>query len=98
MHTAFASLYQSDFRLSDSQQRLLNLAQRYVDETQAYDRTVCTGPVRHDGIMPVTRHEFALVNRNARQTMERLCTEHPEFSAQQIRRAAARVGSQGRAA
>lgn len=97
MNTAFASHYQCEYRPSDSEKRLMAIAQQYASETEAYDRTVCTGPILHDGIMPVTRREFALVNRNARQTMDRLCTEHPEFSCQQIRRAACRVDVRGRA-
>ncbi|MBB6153695.1 hypothetical protein HDC30_000889 [Pseudomonas sp. JAI115] len=98
MPTAYASLYQSDFRLSESQQRLLDLAQRYVDETEAYDRTVCTGPIRRDGIMPVTRHEFALVNLNARLAMDRICAAHPEFNRQEILRAVSRIDNRGTAA
>jgi hypothetical protein len=95
MNTAFASYYQCEYRLSDSEKRLLAIAQQYASETEAYDRTVCTGPILHDGIMPVTRHQFALVNRNARQTMDRLCIENPEFSQQQIRRAAYQVDCRG---
>lgn len=96
MNTAFACHYQCEYRLSDSEKRLQAIAQQYASETEAYDRTVCTGPILHDGIMPVTRREFALVNRNARQTMDRLCAEHPEFSHQQIRRAVSRADSRGR--
>lgn len=95
MNTAFASHYLPENRLSDSDQRLQDIAQQYVSETEAYDRTVCTGPILHDGVMPATRHQFALVNRNARQTMDRLCIEHPEFSQQQIRRAAYQVDCRG---
>jgi hypothetical protein len=95
MNTAFANLYQCEVRLSDSEQRLLDLAQQYVTEVETYDRTVCTGPVLRDGIMPATRHEFALVNRNARQTMDRLCAEHPEFTRKQILRAVARIDNRG---
>ncbi|WP_122299289.1 hypothetical protein [Pseudomonas syringae] len=95
MTTAFASLFQCQFKLSESERRLLALAQQYVTETEAYDRTVCTGPIQRDGIMPASRHEFALVNRNAHQTMDRLCAENPDFTRQQLRRAAARVGDRG---
>ncbi|MEL7551944.1 hypothetical protein AAGV37_18885 [Pseudomonas protegens] len=96
MNTAFAHLYQCEYRFSDSQLRLLALAEQYVNETEAYDRTVCTGPVLRDGIMPATRHEFALVNRNARQVLEQINTQNPEFSVHQIRTAASRIDSRGR--
>ncbi|ANF87734.1 hypothetical protein A7J50_4379 [Pseudomonas antarctica] len=94
--SAFASLYQREFGLSESEHRLLALALQYIDETETYDRTVCTGPILHDGVMPATRHQFALANRNARQTMDRLCNANPEFSDQQIRRAVSRIDSLGR--
>lgn len=96
MNTAFAHLYQCEYRLSESQLRLLTLAEQYVNEAEAYDRTVCTGPVLRDGIMPATPHEFALVNRNACQLLERISAQNPEFSAHQIRAAAAHLDSRGK--
>ncbi len=52
--------------------RLLELAKEYCDRTEMYDRTVCTGPVRNGGILPVTSLEMSLVNANARAVMNEL--------------------------
>jgi hypothetical protein len=41
------------------------LAVEYHERCEAYDRTVCTGPIGRDGIIPVSHQELALVNRNA---------------------------------
>lgn len=41
------------------------LAREYNDRTEAYDRTVCTGPITHGEIRPMNHHELALINRNA---------------------------------
>jgi hypothetical protein len=44
---------------------LTALAQSYYERTEAYDLTVCTGQMGHDGIMPRDYRELALINRNA---------------------------------
>lgn len=95
MNTAFANLFQSDFTPSEAERRLLAAAEKYVVETEAYDRTVCTGPIKDGSIMPATPHEHRLVNRNALRAMDHLCSEHPEFTRQQIRREVARADIRG---
>jgi hypothetical protein len=45
--------------------RLLDLAREYYRRTEAYDRTVCTGPMTRDGIMPATYRERGLINHHA---------------------------------
>ncbi|WP_350614643.1 hypothetical protein [Pseudomonas sp. HY7a-MNA-CIBAN-0227] len=95
MNTAFANLYQSDFTPTESERRLSAAAEQYIAETEAYDRTVCTGPIKHGAIMPASSHEFVLVNRNAMRTMDRLCTQHPEFNRQQILREVSRADIRG---
>lgn len=42
------------------------LWRRYHEQCEAYDRTVCTGPIGRDGIMPATPTEHGLVLRHAR--------------------------------
>ena len=44
---------------------LRELAERYVSETEAYDRTVCTGPVIRGAIMPATHQQRAQISRHA---------------------------------
>lgn len=45
--------------------QLDELADEYHERCEAYDRTVCTGPVGRDGILPATNSELRLINRNA---------------------------------
>lgn len=50
-------------------------AKAYHEETEAYDRMVCTGPI-HDGmIMPMGPVEMGMIGRNARDTRERIFRE-----------------------
>ncbi len=51
------------------------LAERYHRETEAYDRTVCTGPPFHGSAMPATCHEHALINRYAHAKMREIMEE-----------------------
>ena len=95
MNTAFANLYQSDFTPTESERRLAAAAEQYVAETEAYDRTVCTGPILKGSIMPANSHERRLVNRNAMQAMDRIYTQHPEFTRQQILREVSRADIRG---
>ena len=95
MNTAFANLFQTDFTPTESVRRLSVAAEQYVAETEAYDRTVCTGPIKHGSIIPATPREHSLVNRNAMRAMGYLCTQHPELTRQQILRAISRVDLRG---
>ncbi|MGY2155772.1 hypothetical protein [Pseudomonas tolaasii] len=95
MNTAFANLYQSDFTPSEAERCLSAAAEQYVAGTEAYDRTVCTGPLVRGAIMPANSHERGLANRNAMSAMDHLCTQHPEFTKQQIQREVFRADSRG---
>ena len=64
-----------NFEITKRDQKLYELATRYHTETEAYDRTVCTGPVRDDSIMPATHREMALINRNAMAVRKRIAAE-----------------------
>jgi hypothetical protein len=64
-HTEGQALFQQEWQQSEQERKADELAQRYHDQTEAFDRTVCTGPILHGSIMPVTPHEMAQVNRNA---------------------------------
>ncbi|WP_167492548.1 hypothetical protein [Pseudomonas leptonychotis] len=87
----FHALYQCTFQPSERDQQLRSVAERYVQESEAYDRTVCTGPIRHGWVMPGTSHEHALISRNAQQLMDALCREHcGTFTRAEIRLAVAK--------
>lgn len=67
---------------------LRELAKRYHEETEAYDRGVCTGPVVRGSVMPANPREFRSINRNALSIRRRLLIEgqvrFPELSMQQL--------------
>ncbi|MYM70505.1 hypothetical protein GTP45_27385 [Pseudoduganella sp. FT55W] len=49
-----------------------DLAREYYERTEAYDRTVCTGPIRDGSIMPATAREQSLINRHATDLLREL--------------------------
>ena len=55
------------------------LCQYYVD-CETYDRTVCTGPINQDGIMPMNSHETGLIGKHARQLLDQIKHGNPEIS------------------
>ena len=57
--------WQQEWQPTERDNRLHELATRYHTECEAYDQTVCTGPIGQDGIMPANPNEMALINRNA---------------------------------
>ena len=67
--------FECEWTPTEKDNKLHELAQRYYTETEAYDRTVCTGPIIDGGIMPVTNYERGLINRNARQVFDRIAQE-----------------------
>jgi hypothetical protein len=91
----FTDLHMCDFTLTERDQQLQSIAEQYVRETEAYDRSVCTGPIRHGAILPVTAHQRALVIRNAQELMLSLCQRHPQFTRAEIRRAVHDLDRQG---
>lgn len=80
----FTDLHMCHFTLTERDQLLQSIAEQYVRETEAYDRTVCTGPIRHFGIVITTRQQRALVNRYAQELMTSLCQRHPQFTRREI--------------
>lgn len=67
--------YLNEWQPSECDNRLQELATRYHTECETYDRTVCTGRMGQDGIMPANPHEMALINRNAHAVRKRLTEE-----------------------
>lgn len=57
------------------EKHLRKLAREYHERTEAYDRTVCTGPIVRGGIMPATPEQHALINRHARTVHDELAVE-----------------------
>lgn len=84
--------YEQEWRPTEQERKAAELAERYHRETETYDRTVCTGPIRDGSVMPIGPHELALVNRNAIKVRERIMAEAAAagISAEDIRRAIGR--------
>ncbi len=71
--TRFREQYFCEFEHTEQDIKLEALAARYHRECEAYDRSVCTGPIIDGYIMPATTSEIGLINRNAhkvRQSVE----------------------------
>ena len=97
--SGFADQYLCTFRQSPAEAELRRAAERYVSETETYDRTVCTGPIGKDGILPATPREFALVSRNAHSLLTRIAGEHAHlFSRSELLCEIGRVDRLGAAA
>lgn len=69
----FERWYLGDF--TPTPDPLHDLVEQYHERTEAYDRTVCTGPIGIDGIMPATPRELGLINRNARAVRSEIIRE-----------------------
>lgn len=61
---------QQKWIVSRKDQRLRELAKKYHADTEAFDRTVCTGPIVDGGIMPANPRERAAINMNASKALK----------------------------
>ena len=62
---AFRAAYCGAFEPDPLLPQAVALWRNYYAACEAYDRTVCTGPMGRDGILPATPHELALIGRHA---------------------------------
>jgi hypothetical protein len=75
----FSDMYLTEFKQSERDIQLDTLAKKYHVLCEQYDRTVCTGPIQHGLIMPMSPHERALVVRNAKQVFKQIEQEASFF-------------------
>ncbi len=62
----FKNEYLGDFRPSERDKKLHDLANEYHITCEFYDQTVCTGPIMRDGsILPANGQQQALISRHA---------------------------------
>ena len=87
----FKDLYECKFELSENEILIRTIAEQYVRDAEAYDRAVCTGPIRRGESMPADHHELGLVNRNAQALMDSIRRNHPQFTRAEILRAVSAV-------
>ena len=55
--------------------RLRLLAQQYHEDTERFDRSICTGPVFDGSIRPANHRERLIINRHAQELRRRLVQE-----------------------
>lgn len=67
-----SEMFQCNFDITEHYKKLYELAKRYCTECEAYDRTVCTGPIDNGAIMPATQREVLLISSNARIVRKRI--------------------------
>lgn len=71
----FLKQYEREYRPTEQEFKAVELAERYHRETEAYDRTICTGPIRYGSVMPSCPHEMAMSNRNAIEVRRQIMRE-----------------------
>lgn len=54
----------------ENERRLVELAQQYLDETESFDRSVCTGPIVRGAIMPRGAQERFAISQFATARMK----------------------------
>ena len=67
--------FECEWTPTEKENKLQELALRYHAETEAYDRTVCTGPIVHGSIQPYGGRQTVLINQNAQQVFQRIEAE-----------------------
>lgn len=70
-----SSEYLGTWSYTEKDRKIDDLAKRYHELTEAYDRTVCTGPIVNGSIQPSTPTESALISRNAKTVLINLLLE-----------------------
>lgn len=85
----YQALFLGEFSIEGQDPDLVKLADEYHQRAEAYDRTVCTGPMGPDGIMPATHAELAAINRHADQLRRELVDRalRAGFTAEQFKEA-----------
>src|SRR3989337_3905382 len=71
--------YQCEWKPTERDLKMGALAQRYHAEAEAFDRTVCTGPIREGSILPANPREMAAISRNANTLRKQIMTQAAPF-------------------
>ena len=86
-----AEYFQQPYELSDKDLLLIELAAHYNTSTEAYDRTVCTGPIVRGEIQPASSREFYLISRNAAHTIKMILAGEPGITRKELYQAINRL-------
>ena len=68
----FKHEYLCAFAVSEKEKTLHELAVRYHDVCEAYDRTVCTSGIKHGAIMPSNSRDMGMIGENAKNVLKKL--------------------------
>ena len=72
----FKELYQIEWRIDPRQERLQQLAAKYHEECEQYDKLVCKGVCPYSGCaMPTDAWESQKISFNALKVLEEIYTE-----------------------
>lgn len=82
-----SALLYGDFTLTEKDHRLYELAKQYHEETEAYDKTVCSVQNERGVAMPIDAYEHGLINRNALKVRKRLLDDNPDIGRTELHRA-----------
>ncbi len=63
---AFRAAYCGTFEPDPLLPQAVALWHSYYVQCESYDRTVCTGPMGRDGVMPANPEQRAIINRHAK--------------------------------
>jgi hypothetical protein len=92
----FADQYLCEFKPTPADEFLFEVAKQYVRDTEAYDRTVCSGPIINGSIMPATSHQAGLSSRNASKLFATLLNQNAgSFTAKELRQEIWRIEARG---
>lgn len=91
------SEYLGTWSYTEKNRKVDDLAKRYYELTEAYDRTVCTGPIVNGSIQPSTPTESVLINRNAKNVIRDLLQQggHHEITERELKEAIRRHRNSG---
>lgn len=65
-------------------EQLYQRVKAYYDDCEAYDRTICTGPIVHGSVIPANYRELGLINRYARQRLKQLKDETAGYPPEEV--------------
>lgn len=92
-----SSEYLGTWSYTEKDRKIDDLAKRYHELTEAYDRTVCKGPFVNGAIQPSTPTESVLINRNAKSVIRDLLQQagHHGITEGELRQAIQRHRNSG---
>ena len=90
----FKSFYMGTWEPSEKDNRLHQIAKQYHEETEAYDKTVCSAVNERGIAIPTNSDEQRSINRNALKVRERLVNQNLDVNSSEIRKAIRTYGAE----